>query len=231
VVAAVGGTGLGISAPWNTGGDGGAAFGDGLIEPRPLSPEEKDQFVAECRESAVDAGASPGFSDDAQNDAYQKRMAPLAKADLVLVYDRGPEYFALFVDPEAGSDLLCRGAYDPEARRVVSGGFSTGETAGSPPPGPGEILADTPGGSIGYSRNGRAVIVASVYLVGRVGPDAAAVTAELPDGTAIEAVVGGGWWLAWTPGQHLFATATATFEDGSTATVEAPDLGDWPPGP
>jgi hypothetical protein len=67
---------------------------------------------------------------------------------------------------------------------------------------------------------------------GRAGTGVNAVTFELSDGTAVQATVSGGWYMAWWPGTATATKADVTTASGTTsvAVPGSPDLSQCPTG-
>jgi hypothetical protein len=67
---------------------------------------------------------------------------------------------------------------------------------------------------------------------GRAGTGVNAVTFELSDGTAVQATVSGGWYMAWWPGTATATKADVTTASGTTsaAVPAGPDLSQCPTG-
>ena len=67
---------------------------------------------------------------------------------------------------------------------------------------------------------------------GHAGSGVTAVTFELSDGTAVQATVSGGWYMAWWPGTATATNADVTTASGTTsvAVPAGPDLAQCPTG-
>jgi len=123
----------------------------------------------------------------------------------VILQDRRTELTAAFLFHGASTFGSC----------IVTSGMQSGGSG--PLPGP----MDSP---LTIDDNGAGTIVEKDVheLGGRVSPDIVAVTIHVADGRTVEATVGGGYWLAWWPGNVPAQSVTGVDTAGNVIAETAP---------